>query len=60
MWTSVSCEDGVHTIPDDDLIVHTESAGCFCNPEVKEFGVHGQWVHTVRKLIIHHAMDGRE
>jgi hypothetical protein len=60
--------NGVHVLPIDDLIVHSESRSCFCCPRVSL--VHAGSVvvcdgrrHTpaqfVRELVVHEAMDGR-
>lgn len=59
-WSVVDAPSGVHALPDDDLIVHTESETCFCNPTVERQAVHQQEYLHVRKLVVHNAMDGRE
>lgn len=59
-WTTVNYLDGVHAVPDDDLIVHTLSVHCFCAPRVEQRGVE-HWPHMwLRLLIVHNAMDDRE
>lgn len=60
MWEVIDSVDGVHVIPEDDLIPHRESVHCFCGPAVEHQAVN-HWDHLwVRKLVKHKAMDGRE
>lgn len=59
-WLVTDEADGVHVIPDDDLIVHRQSVHCFCAPVVELQAV-AHWSHLwLRKLVCHRAMDGRD
>lgn len=59
-WEIVDAPDGVHCIPEDDLILHAQSESCFCAPVVETQAVHQTEYLWLRKLIVHTAMDGRE
>lgn len=59
-WSVTDDVDGVHVVPEDDLIVHRKSVHCFCDPTVGRHAVHHQPHLWVRLLVTHRAMDGRE
>lgn len=59
-WRVTDTIGGVHSIPEDDLIWHTESEACFCSPDVEIMHVRGSYRVSLRKLVVHNAMDDRE
>lgn len=59
-WLTQDSPGGVHVIPEDDLLYHTETESCSCVPVVTEIGYeccHGKM--AVRRMFTHNAMDGR-
>jgi hypothetical protein len=52
--------DGVHVIPVDDLVIHTESSNCFCGPATTWVSNECCGKMSVKRLVNHVAMDGRE
>ena len=63
-WTMTDTPAAVHILPEDDIILHTESLHCTCVPVVEEQGstCHGHGpmgTCTVRQVVTHQAMDGR-
>lgn len=68
-WLTVDLPGGVHVIPLDDIILHSESSSCTCAPRVSLVpacdvvvcsGGRHRAVQFVRHMIFHEAMDGRE
>lgn len=56
-WQVEPADDGVHVIPNADLIAHHRNDECVCRPAIepviRDDGSAG-W------LITHHSLDGRE
>lgn len=51
MWFRMSARNGIHTIPQNDLIMH-ESKKCVCRPDVEGYVEDG----SVQWHYIHHSL----
>lgn len=60
-WSTTDTPGGVHVVPVGDSVEHRESESCPCSPVVElHAGTCGCWGKLyLRRLVSHHAMDGR-
>lgn len=47
-WSIFDTHSWTHVVPDEDLKIHTLSAGCWCRPTEENL------------IFVHHSMDRRE
>lgn len=69
-WLTQDRVDGVHVVPLEDIVEHTPSTDCVCNPTLKAVCGPTQHIHAKdgtcrlyhyqRTMLVHEAMDGRE
>lgn len=57
-WLTIELEDdSIHVVPMRDDITHEQSDECVCGPRNE---AHAQPDGSVRFVVIHHSLDGRE